>query len=279
MTRLIPATILACLLCGFCPRGAHAACDYYLYKPLQFADGKVQGCVGRDGLESAFRRKVKIGTDQDDGYEFLSGERVMNCGDYVKAKKKGLEANSTFDKSMESFFIGTCGALAGMRGSIVPKKDYVDIKTYPALEKFPVFLLPAYSGDEEAELLAASNGGKNLKDYSLSKKIEIKKTDKNLAFEGIYDDMARSFELVAKGDFNGDGYADLLVFTASYSRTGTFRAYEYILLTIRDNSQKMYDVRSGDEGCLYEKGSYLCSPEHKWSPLQKAPKEGLQPTR
>jgi len=279
MTRLIPATILACLLCGLYPRGAHAGCDYYLYKPLQFADGKVQGCVSKKEVAAAFGRKVKIGTDQDDGYEFLSGERVMNCSDYIKAKNKGLEAKSTFDKSMESFFIGTCGALAGLRGSLVPKKDYVDIKTYPALEKLPVFLLPAYSGDEEAELLAASNQGKNLKEYTLSKKIEINKMDKNLAFEVIYDDMARSFELVAKGDFNRDGYADLLVFTASYSRTGTFRAYKYILLTIRDNSQEMYDVRSGDEGCLYEKGSYACSSEHRWSAFQKASKEELQPTR
>jgi hypothetical protein len=84
MSRLDPIIVLAFLLCGLSPSGAHAGWDYYLYQPMIFADGKVQGCVVRDELESVFRRKVKIGTDQDDGYKFLSSERVMNCSDYVQ---------------------------------------------------------------------------------------------------------------------------------------------------------------------------------------------------
>jgi hypothetical protein len=279
--RLKPVIVLALafLLCGLCPLGAYGGCDYYLYQPLQFADGKVQGCVRKHELESAFGRKVEIGTDNksNDGYEFLwdGGERrkVENCNDYIKAKQRGGTAGTTFEISMESFFIHTCGALAGLKSSSVPKKDFVDVKTYPALEKFPVFLLPYLSGDQEAELLAASNAGKNLKEYAISKEIEINRKEKS--FGVIWDDMERSFDLVAEGDFTGDGYASLLVFTVSHSRTGTLRAYEYILLTMRDNNQKMYDVRSEDEGCLYEKGQYVCSPEQRWSALQK---EELQPT-
>jgi hypothetical protein len=109
--------------------------------------------------------------------------------------------------------------------------------------------------------------GKSLKDYLVSKKIKIKVKDKSINV--IWDDYERSFDLFATGDFTGDGDASLLLFTASYSRTGTYRYCQSILLTMRDYNQKMYDVHLENEGCLYEKGKYVCSPEQKWSVLQQ----------
>lgn len=267
--------VLAFLLCDFLPLAAYGDCDYYLYKPVQFTDGIMQGCVSKNELESAFGRKVKIGTNDDSVYDnFLSwsleeeeSRRVENCNDYINAKEKGRAANSTFDKAMESFFISACVPLTALKRSIVPKKDFLDVKNYPLLEKFPVFLLPDLSPEAQTRLLSESNRGKSLKDYSFSKKIKIEVKDKSINV--IWDDYERSFDLVATGDFTGDGYASLLLFTASYSRTGTYRYYQSILLTMRDYNQKMYDVHLENEGCLYEKGKYVCSPEQKWSVLQQ----------
>lgn len=100
MIRLKPVIVfaLASLLNGLCPPGTYGDCDYYLHQPLQFADAKVQGCVSKYELESAFGRKVKIGTDSDDGYEFLSDERgsarTENCNDFIKAKNLGPKHQS-----------------------------------------------------------------------------------------------------------------------------------------------------------------------------------------
>jgi hypothetical protein len=265
------------LLCNFLPLIAYGDCDYYLYKPVKFTDGILQGCVRKNEVQSALGRKVKIGTNDDRDYDYFlirgredeESRRVENCNDYIKAKEKGRTASSNADMATESFFISACVPLTALNRSIVPKKDFLDVKNYPLLEKFPVFLLPDLSPEVQTKLLAESNRGKSLKDYLVSKKIKIKIKEKDKSINVIWDGYERYFDLVATGDFTGNGYVSMLLFIASYSRTGTYRYYQSILLTMRDYNQKMYDVHLENEGCLYEKGTYECSPEQKWSVIQQ----------
>lgn len=236
-----------------------------------FADGKVEGCINKRELDSLLNRKVLIGAPPSESaaYEFLKRDderiRVENCNEYIEARAAGFSAFTTFDITMDSFFIRTCTVLAGLKESSPPKKDYMNIKNYPELEKFPVFLLPVSSEDEADELMSASKEGRSFTDYIKSGEIRIKKSEKS--FTLIYGDTDKSFELIAKSDFTHDGYADMLIFTASHSSSGSWRAYGYILISAREEGQKMYDVSRGFDGCRYDKSGYSCSDEYKWNPL------------
>jgi hypothetical protein len=244
MNKHAAITIFVVVLWGLLTSQSYGACDYYLYQPLIFEDGKIEGCINKKELDSLLNRKVQIGSSDSDAYEFLSkgdkGDeriRVENCSQYVEAKAKGFTAFSTFDMSMESFFIRTWTVLVGLKKSSPPKKDYMNIKSYPELDKFPAFLLPVAIQSEANELMSE---GRSFRDYIKSGDIKINKSEKS--FSIIYRDMDKDFELVAKSDFNHDGYADMLIFTASHSLSGSWRAYGYILISAREEGQKMYDV-------------------------------------
>lgn len=246
MNRHAAIIIFVVVLWGMLTSQSYGACDYYLYQPLIFEVGKIEGCINKKDLDSLLNRKVQSGSSDSDAYEFLSkgdkGDeriRVENCNQYIEAKTRGFTAYTTFDMTMESFFIKTCTVLAGLKKSSPPKKDYMNIKSYPELDKFPAFLLPVAIQSEANELMSE---GRTFRDYVKSGDIKIKINKPEKWFSVIYGDMDKDFALIAKSDFNHDGYADMLIFTASHSLSGSWRAYGYILISAREKGQKMYDV-------------------------------------
>lgn len=271
MSVLRCLSIFIVLLSGTFPVNPAEACDFYVYRALPFDGTEMQGCVSRRQVKAAYQRKIRLGSTEDDAYRFLfvQGEprKIMNCSDYIKALKNGGTPRSNFDIAMGSFFISGCGALAAMEGSVTPKKTYIHGSNFPVTDKMPALLLHGLVGEVEEELEKASNEGRTLGNYAAITGREADHGHKTL--QVVWEDLETAFNLVAEGDFNRDGYNDLLLFVSTHSRTGTLRAYEYLLLSMRERNQKMYDVYSSDKGCLYGNGGYVCSPKYRWNPLPK----------
>jgi hypothetical protein len=243
MNKCVTIIIFIVVLFGLLTSQSYGECDYYLYQPLIFENGAIKGCINKKALDGLLNRKVQMGSSESDAYEFLSkGDeriRVESCNQYIEAKAGGFTAYTTSDMTMESFFIKTCTVLAGLKKSSPPKKDYMNIQSYPELEKFPAFLLPVAIQSEADELMSE---GRTFRDYVKSGDIKVKINKSEKWFSVIYGDMGKDFALIAKSDFTNDGYADMLIFTASHSLSGSWRAYRDILISAREKGQKMYDV-------------------------------------
>jgi hypothetical protein len=80
--------------------------------------------------------------------------------------------------------------------------------------------------------------------------------------------------IVAKGDFNKDGYSDYLVYFVKAANRGFWFDTGFILLTSKDESNKLYDVYGSDFVCEYKDKKYVCSdpskgkPPSAWSPFE-----------
>jgi hypothetical protein len=253
------------------PFVVNAECDFYLHQTLEFVDGNVKGCIKKEDINKLLTKKVEIGSSDNHEYKFLSkGDQrinVENCNEYITGIDKGYSPYSTGDMNIESYFIKTCGALVGLKNSVKPKVNNININKYPILEKFPAVLLPAVAGGEGDALESASKAGKSIQDYRKNIKATYIKDYKTLNIKD--DDMDIDFQLIAISDFNKDGYADMLVFSAMGSIRGTLRGYKYYLITERNKKYKLYDILSEYDGCMNENSKYTCSSKYKWSPFKK----------
>jgi hypothetical protein len=242
-------------------------CDVELRRPLQFASGSVGGCVTRARLRALVHEKVKVGAP--DAYEFLEDAegrrpRTETCAQYVDAFRRGAQPVTTFDVAMEGFFVSTCGTLYALLAMKPARADHLDPRRPLDPRRLPLMVLPHQAPDEESELRAASARGLAVADY-VPGRVRIRKVEaRSLLLE--YDGMLRRYDLVARGDIDGDGRADLLVSTASYAAGGSLRNYDMLLLARRDRGQALYDVLAPDLHCRYERGRYGCERRTGWRP-------------
>jgi len=299
-SRFSKAVFFVALMVVLLPYRLHAKCDFFLYEPIVFAnktirvgdvkilpiDNVVGGCLSKNklsGLSDIIIYDRKPG-DRTVHY-FMSGEdgekiRTRTCGEYLAAMKKGMTTKTERDERLVVSFRRVCGTLNTLSNSATFKHDHIDKRKNLSPEALPVILLsastPVGGGEPYEKLFADSEAEVNFTDYmnkeeSILKVIEkIKDNPERTYFETWYGDSDEDgngfwfeLEIIAKGDFNKDGYADFLVHAVKIANKGAWYNSDFILLTSKDRSNKLYDVYGNGFSCTYKDKKYVCSDSSK----------------
>ena len=207
-----------------------------LTKPLQFADGAIEGALSARDAADLMSRPVWMGGNDTEGVELTSPEdgskrTVRACGDYRGLKASSWFASTTYDTTMEGFFIGMCGVLEIIAGACPAKRSYVSnpVVSVGDLSLLPPTVLPAMTPEHQERLRQLGKSGVTVAEL-VDPHAESTHTGAFRA-EYRYEGMEQILQETARGDFNCDGLEDLLVFAASYATGGSYRSYDTLVLT------------------------------------------------
>jgi len=173
--------------------------------------------------------KLHIGTTDLDGYEFLTINtnghqkriRAETCQEYTNALSQGAYALTTADMATESWFRRAAGTLDFI------EKARLSRHTLPGniFEQLPVELLGWHGSDEESQIKADTSKRLTLKDYAQSGRIQnFSVTEHTANFS--YGTQDFTIQELARGDWDGDGFEDALMFVARRYPEGSGRANE-----------------------------------------------------
>ena len=288
------------------PYSLQAECDFFLYEPIVFTGGTIRigdamvppvdnvikGCVSKGEISDLFniviseQRRGVIGNRSI--YYFMSGEnedriRTKTCGEYIAARKSGMTTKTEKDQRSELYFRKICGALNAFVNSIPFKHDHIDTKGNLSHKALPVILLyaPEHMGERYDKLVADSEKEVSFADYLNSRKDLFKVLEKakdnpeKTYMETWYGDSEEDgngfwleLEIIAKGDFNKDGYSDFLVHALKVTNKGAWFDSNYVIFSSKSNSSKLYDVYGNDFNgnrfsCTYKDKGYVCGDPSK----------------
>jgi hypothetical protein len=158
---------------------------------------------------------------------------ISTCAQYLRAKDNGFSPRTQFDQGMEGNFIGQCFALRYLQKAKPATRSYMDHNGWStsALSILPPLL--ADFGVESGvakKVEQARAAGQSWQSFDPSLKLEG--TDGyTLTTQSEDRSQAYSLEILARGDFNGDGIEDLAVLGCVADTGGTFRECVYYILT------------------------------------------------
>jgi hypothetical protein len=224
-------------VCGFslwADETKAAAFPRRVIKPIEFVEGNVTGEVNDELLAKLLNRKLIVGAK--DGYEFLKKDadsdylRTETVAQYRKARAEGAGPWTTFDISMDGFFVNAGGVLRFLEKSKDAEKSAFKDNWMRQLS----MSLTGWAGSDERLMHERDTAaGVSLADYARDKKIQFKESSaKHLEFETEY----RLYEVdwEASGDYDGDGFEDRLISMAWYYKGGTGRGYDTYLAKYPD---------------------------------------------
>jgi len=277
-----------------------AECNFELLDPIAFAhkgirvgdaetnqvDNVIQGCVSKEQLTALLNTNISNPKIDDSAFYFLSGKdekriKIKNCNEYIAAIKNGMTAKTEVDTTNEIAFHKTCGVLSALSGSIPYKHDYIKDRNHLSEGALSVIFLhaPEEFGIPYKTLLTEGEKEMNFDEYLKSPEGKFKLIEKKfdtpvrLYLETWYggseeDESGFWLELhiIAKGDFNKDGYADYLIYFHKVANRGKWFEPGFALLSSKDQSQKLYEVYSRDFTCVYKNKKYVCSNPDKFLP-------------
>lgn len=219
------------------PAQAAGAC---LSMPLIFETGTAEGCPGAARLAELMEAPLAVGPRDDRGralgVELALGDgsparRVRTCAAYVAALEEGYAAQTQLAMNAEGFMRVACGSLLALAASAKAgtsrfEAEGVGLETLALL---PPDMLPALAPDTEAALAELTAGG-----FTVGSMVGVGEVMTRAGREGqldlAYGGVASTYGEVARGDFNGDGAADLLVFARHAAVEGSLRWYELFAL-------------------------------------------------
>ena len=184
-------------------------------------------------------RKIYLGGNSDDAYEFLTrGQltvRTETVNQYRRALKQGYTAENTFQLTMVGFFTNTGAVLDFMVVAETSKRSLLN--TNLALD-LPVTVLN-YNGTEQHKALETDAAkGMTVGDYAGKKRItDIKTTSTGTTFS----DQSCQYEVreLARGDLDHDGVEDALVSVSTRFKGGSGSGAELMVVTRTDGAKRL----------------------------------------
>lgn len=174
-----------------------------------------------------------------DGKDKNRKVKITTCRDFFDEKYKNYYAYTTYDITMQSWFIRDCSILKFLKESTPSKVSYLSdfVLSKNTIRYLSAKLVNwAYVGSEEESNKIDS---KTLED--LGPELKARFEDKfNANFD--YDDTTNSITLLAWGDFNHDGIEDILLNVAHHYINGSGRAYESVVLTRLEKKGKLIEL-------------------------------------
>jgi len=160
-------------------------------------------------------------------------ERVLlgNCHDYLAVKARIVDSDSDRDLRVLRYQVVDCDALAligraaNVRSSALPR----DFLTVTDTRRYPASLAPNVSDDERAR---AARPGSTLQTMTAVRRFTATRPD-TLELKGRAYGIRLS--LLARGDFNGDGWEDAAFRWEAHARRGTYADSRLVVLTRLDS--------------------------------------------
>ncbi len=149
---------------------------------------------------------------------------VHTCREYFDKIEEGFGAYTTYDKSMESFFIDACQPVYFLLESQIPKNTNFDKEVFSDLEALPskmgeIFRVNRhFVCDDEPNLLACLKA-------RMSPYEEVKKEQTPTSINMKSEHEAIGFDILARSDFNKDGWEDLFISYYNVSLEASWRVY------------------------------------------------------
>ena len=163
---------------------------------------------------------------------------IYTCQDYLSQVAVGFSSRTTFDRTMESFFIKTCHPLLFLKNansshSTNFKEPYFRMDN---LNKFPakmgnIYQINRHPPCKDFLTLQECMEG-TVEEYS-NDKIAIKGYSINITT----DVESAGFDILAKGDINHDGWEDLMIFYYHALHQGTYRKYGTFCIEWPENNK------------------------------------------
>ena len=223
-----------------------------IVQPFEFEELTVSSFDEVPDVDSLFDQKISMGGQ--DGYEFLrldlednkSYVRVETAGQYLEMRRKGAAPYTTYDISMNSWFVRILPPLVFLKHSSASKRSLLG----DDLMDLSVSFLPWFGSEERIRLESDTAKGFSLEDYSKNGRIKsVKKSENSISFETS--GMRHSIDELVRGDYDGDGYEDSIIQHNEHYIEGTGR------------SSTCYIVKRIDESkaCTVEHFDYLAAPK------------------
>ncbi len=211
--------------------------------------------VGGDPIDAS---KIKREMDKDIDLSESGGEleltcenpsekvNIKTCHQYYERLEKGCFAVSTYDMTMQSWFIHFCDPRKSLLGVKSSKTSFVrDLLNLPVdriLERLDLTEYLPIAGDESDVFKIAKQKGLDWTDLFYD--FEIKKTeDGGVEIESNSQDVLLHFNFVALGDINADGFEDLNINTTFHLLTGSFRWYTNTWFTLKSAGGMLEKIR------------------------------------
>ena len=244
MKHLLLTTIAALLLVGCKPMQSPgpsnpARIEPRIVSPLEFVGLTVSSLDEVGDINNLF--KEKISTGGQDGHVFLrldydddeSYIRTETADQYLDAINRGAVARTTYDITMDGFFEATLTTLLFLRESKPSKFSLIS----DDLMNLPVSILPYTGSEERIRHQTDGEKGMTLGDYSKQGRItKVRKNPYGIDFE-IPDRYRIFLNDQARGDYDGDGYEDCLIFKGVYYIGGSGRYYGSYIVRLDDSSR------------------------------------------
>lgn len=165
--------------------------------------------------------------------------KVKNCKEYFHYKKKRYYALSTYDMKDQTFFSETCDAIMFLQRMKPSNKSFIkgtsihDLNTWPA----SLFLF-TLQGDVHYSKYTKKY--KTIDDMIQDNFLKIKKTTKNsIIWESS--SMGQYLSELIRGDFNNDGYEDILILNYIYSTEGTL-GFGFTQVWTKKDKKKLFKL-------------------------------------
>jgi hypothetical protein len=191
-------------------------------KPLEFANFTVSDIHSQQGASNLMSEKLSMGENEPSSYEFLATNFVGNrlhietVNEYRAGIKAGYAPYTTFDMTMESWFVMASDTLGFMAKAQPSQHSYLDLDF---LKQLP------------GSVLDLNTNG----DWGHIHGLKIKGNT------ATFSDDACDYcvEEVARGDFDRDGCEDSLVFISTYYRGGSGRSYQSFVVSKSGPKQRL----------------------------------------
>ncbi len=237
---------------------------------LVFEGKVVRGSIRTSEIDSLLARRVYMGGNVSDeygkyglGFIYAEGKLpAFSCQEWAQGRAVGLNGSfNTYERTMESFFIDTCSFLYALKDAKPAKRSFIDNPRagLANLNLLPVNILEELSGEAEDELDKLTAGGVRISNLVAKREVKVlQRTKTSAAFEYDFDPETKKYYSAihlderGRADFDGDGIEDIFISSAKYATQGTFRYYDYFLLTRRSASAG-FVVKKLDLPALKEK--------------------------
>lgn len=163
--------------------------------------------------------------------ENFPNQIAKTCQDYFRLAHENYSPSNNYEIAMESFFIHACEPLQFLSQAVPAQKSYLrNFNLHKDFKRLPVGLIfPALESSPSEQDMRPL--GTVYSDIQLNKK---KLDNKNLIeISSKKAGLVANISLLAWGDFNHDGFDDLLIFVGNYDYDfiGTYHSYNFYILT------------------------------------------------
>lgn len=179
---------------------------------------EIQSQLQAPVLEGAKRVRLTNGTTSRD---------VGNCEEYLNAVGGGFHASTPIDVKTSADFVYQCFVLRDLQHAQPAVSSSAYTWSENSLSHLPPVLVPgAHDVTDAAE--QSEKRGESWKQFNPNVKIKKISGDLLLAEDNDY---VYSLQVLARGDFNGDGIEDLAVYGTAQAKRGTWAHASYFIVS------------------------------------------------